>query len=48
MRGYNRGAYGGERVRQSWFDFRLRAEAPLASLKAAKNVIANNNYAYAA
>ena len=39
---------GGERVRQSRFDFRLRAEAPLASLKAANKVIANNNYAYAA
>jgi len=39
---------GGERVRQDWFGFRLRAEAPLASLKAAKKVKANNNFAYAA
>ncbi len=28
--------------------FKQRAEAPLASIKAAKNVTANNNYAYAA
>lgn len=39
---------GGERVRQGLFDFLLRAEAPLASLKAANAVVANNNYAFAA
>ena len=32
---YTRTSIGGERVRQGRFDLQLRAEAPLASLKAA-------------